>query len=121
MPVLSLRIDFEDGGRIGPGKVALLEKIAETGSISSGARAMGMSYKRAWDLVDETTRLLGTPVVETRAGGAQGGGAQLTAAGREVLNRFRAIEEAAAEAAREHVEAMLEVGAEHADIVAPRR
>jgi molybdate transport system regulatory protein len=108
MPVLSLRIDFEDGGRIGPGKVALLEKIAETGSISSGARAMGMSYKRAWDLVDETARLLGRPVVETRAGGAQGGGACLTPAGEEMLARFRAIETAAEEATREHIHAMLE-------------
>ncbi|GAB5507817.1 MAG: winged helix-turn-helix domain-containing protein [Rhizobiaceae bacterium] len=107
MPVLSLRIDFDDGGRIGPGKVALLEKIAETGSISSGARAMGMSYKRAWDLVDETARLLGTPVVETRAGGAQGGGACLTPAGKEMLVRFRAIEAAAEEATREHIHAML--------------
>ncbi|MEX0957489.1 MAG: LysR family transcriptional regulator [Rhizobiaceae bacterium] len=107
MPVLSLRIDFEDGGRIGPGKIALLEKIAETGSISSGARAMGMSYKRAWDLVDETGRLLGAPVVETRAGGARGGGAQLTPAGERVLERFRAIEEAAAKVAEPHIDAML--------------
>ena len=121
MPVLSLRIDFEDGGRIGPGKVALLEKIAETGSISSGARAMGMSYKRAWDLVDETSRLLGTPVVATRAGGAQGGGAQLTLAGRQVLARFRAIEQAAAKAAHEHIEAMLEVGTAQAGSTPPRR
>ena len=107
MPVLSLRIDFEDGGRIGPGKVALLEKIAETGSISSGARAMGMSYKRAWDLVDETSRLLGAPVVETRAGGSRGGGAQLTSAGEEVLKRFRAIEQEAANVAGPHIDAML--------------
>ncbi len=107
MPVMSLRIDFEDGGRIGPGKIALLEKIAETGSISSGARAMGMSYKRAWDLVDETGRLLGTPVVEARAGGSRGGGAQLTQAGEMVLRRFREIEEAAAEVAAPHIQAML--------------
>lgn len=107
MPVLSLRIDFEDGGRIGPGKVALLEKIAETGSISSGARAMGMSYRRAWNLVDETGRLMGAPVVETQAGGAQGGGAQLTAAGNLVLQHFRAIEEAASKAAEPHIAAML--------------
>ncbi|WP_127519855.1 LysR family transcriptional regulator [Mesorhizobium sp. Z1-4] len=109
MPVLRLRIDFEGGGRIGPGKVALLEKIAETGSISSGARTMGMSYRRAWDLVDETSRLLGTPVVETRAGGAHGGGAQLTEAGNRLLARFRAMEMAAAKAAQEHIDAMLDL------------
>lgn len=70
---------------------------------------MGMSYRRAWDLVDETSHLLGTPVVETRAGGAQGGGAQLTDAGKRLLLRFRAIERAAAKAAQEHIDAMLDV------------
>jgi molybdate transport system regulatory protein len=109
MPVLSLRIDFEDGGRIGPGKVALLERIAETGSISSGARAMGMSYRRAWNLVDETGRLMGAPVVETKAGGAHGGGAQLTPTGELVLSSFRAMEEAASRAAEPHIAAMLKM------------
>jgi molybdate transport system regulatory protein len=111
MPVLSLRIDFEDGGRIGPGKIALLERIAAAGSISSGARAMGMSYKRAWDLVEETSRLLGTPVVETRAGGKRGGGATLTKAGVAVLNQFRDMEYAAAAAAAPHIAAMLNLSA----------
>ncbi len=103
MPVLSLRIDFEGGGRLGPGKARLLECIAETGSISAGARAMGMSYKRAWDLVEETARIAGAPVVETRAGGAQGGGAKLTDAGARMLATFRAVEKAAAEAAAPHM------------------
>jgi molybdate transport system regulatory protein len=103
MPVLSLRIDFEGGGRLGPGKARLLEAIAEAGSISAGARAMGMSYKRAWDLVEETGRLAGAPVVETRAGGPQGGGARLTPAGEALLATFRAIEKAAAEAAEPHM------------------
>lgn len=105
MPRLSLRIDF-DGGRIGPGKVALLEKIAQTGSISAAARALGMSYKRAWDLVEETGRVVGAPVVDTRAGGRRGGGATLTPAGSGLVGHFRAIEEAAAAAAREHLEAL---------------
>ena len=109
MPVISLRIDLDDGGRIGPGKIALLEKIAETGSISSAARAMGMSYKRAWNLVDETARLLGEAVVETRAGGALGGGARLTPAGERILVHFRAIEEAAAKVAGPHIDVMLNV------------
>ncbi len=98
MPVLNVRIDFEDGGRLGPGKARLLEAITETGSISAGARAMGMSYKRAWDLVEETARLAGAPVVETRAGGAQGGGARLTEAGEQLLALFRDIEKTASEA-----------------------
>ena len=103
MPVLSLRIDFEGGGRLGPGKARLLECIAETGSISAAARAMGMSYRRAWDLVEETARIAGAPVVETRAGGASGGGARLTEAGERLLTIFRAVETAAAEAAAPHL------------------
>ena len=103
MPVLSLRIDFEGGGRLGPGKARLLECIAETGSISAGARAMGMSYKRAWDLVEETGRLAGAPVVETRSGGSHGGGATLTEAGQHLLTTFRLIERLASEAVAPHV------------------
>ena len=103
MPVLSLRIDFEGGGRLGPGKARLLEAIAETGSISAGARAMGMSYKRAWDLVEETGRLAGAPVVETRSGGSQGGGARLSADGERVLAIFREIERMAGEVAAPHI------------------
>jgi len=106
MATLSLRIDLDGGGRIGPGKIALLEKIGETGSISAAARAMGMSYKRGWDLVDETSRLLGRPVAQTRAGGARGGGAELTEAGRDLVRRYRAIEAGAAAVAREHIAAI---------------
>lgn len=106
MARLSLRIYLEAGGRIGPGKIALLEKIGETGSISAAARAMGMSYKRGWDLVDETSRLVGRPVTQTRAGGAKGGGADLTDAGRELVRRYRAIEQATAAAAEPHIAAL---------------
>jgi molybdate transport system regulatory protein len=106
MAKLSLRIDLDGGGRIGPGKIALLEKIAETGSISAAARAMSMSYKRGWDLVDETSRLIGRPVAVTRAGGARGGGAKLTEAGRDLVHRYRAIEKAAAAAAEPHIAAL---------------
>ncbi len=110
MARLSLRIDLDSGGRIGPGKIALLEKIAETGSISAAARALGMSYKRGWDLVEETSRLVGSRVVETQSGGAHGGGARLTEAGRDLVRRYRAIEQAALAAAKEHM-AAIESGA----------
>ena len=99
MPTITLRIKFEPKGHIGHGKIELLEQIAAFGSISAGARKMNMSYKRAWDLVEETARLAGAPVVETRSGGAQGGGARLTETGERLLVTFRAIERAAAEAA----------------------
>ena len=77
---------------IGPGKVALLEAIAQTGSITSAARKLGMSYRRAWLLVDETNRCLVEPAVATAAGGTRGGGTALTPAGAEFVRRYRALE-----------------------------
>jgi molybdate transport system regulatory protein len=105
-PVLSLRIDLPQGGRIGPGKIALLEAIAREGSISAAGRALRMSYRRAWELVDALNRLLGTPVVQAAAGGARGGGASLTAAGRSLVEDYRAIERAAATAAADRLSAL---------------
>ena len=67
LPTLSVRIDLDDEGRIGPGKIQLLEKIRETGSISAAGRAMDMSYKRAWDLVDEINRICRQAAVERQA------------------------------------------------------
>lgn len=104
--VLSLRIDLPQG-RIGPGKIALLEAIAREGSISAAGRALGMSYKRAWDLVDALNRLLGAPVVAASTGGHRGGGASLTAVGHALVADYRAIEAAAQEAAAPRLAAML--------------
>lgn len=95
---LSLRIDLP-GGRLGPGKIALLEAIDREGSISAAGRALGMSYKRAWDLVDALNRMVGRPVVEAMTGGYRGGGAVLTDAGRNLVADYRAIERAAQRAA----------------------
>jgi molybdate transport system regulatory protein len=103
---LSIRIDLASGARIGPGKVAVLEEIARCGSISAAGRALHISYKRTWDLVEELNRSLGTPVVETAAGGSGGGGAVLTRAGRAVVERYRAIEMDTAAAARKHLQAL---------------
>ena len=77
---------------LGPGKVALLEAIAETGSITAAARRLGMSYRRAWILVDETNRCLVRPAVRTAAGGTHGGGTALTALGDELVRRYRRLE-----------------------------
>jgi molybdate transport system regulatory protein len=106
MPSLSLRIDLEPDGRIGPGKVELLEQIAAFGSIAAGARQMKMSYKHAWLLVDEMNRLFGKPVVSPSKGGRRGGGAELTPIGLAVVARFRAIERAAEAAAAPHIAAL---------------
>ena len=106
MPKLSVRIDLDPDGRIGPGKVELLEHIAAFGSISAGARAMGMSYKHAWDLIEELNQIFGKPVVSAQTGGKQGGGAQLTAAGLALVSRYRAVERAALSAAQKQLEAL---------------
>lgn len=102
---LSLRIDLPEG-RIGPGKIVLLEAIAREGSISAAGRALGMSYRRAWDLVDALNRILGTPAVEASTGGHRGGGALLTDAGRNLVADYRAIEKAAHVAAEARLAAL---------------
>jgi molybdate transport system regulatory protein len=91
-PRAAIKVDFGTEVRLGPGKVRLLELIAETGSISAAARQMEMSYRRAWLLIDELNGIFGKPVVETAAGGAGGGGAKITPLGEAVIAAFRAIE-----------------------------
>src|SRR5215468_10829585 len=100
LPQLSLRIDLGSEDRIGPGKIQLLENIREHGSISAAGRAMDMSYKRAWDLVDEINRICGHAVVEPQTGGKNGGGALLTPFGTALVARYRKIERDAARAVR---------------------
>jgi molybdate transport system regulatory protein len=103
---LIIRLDLASGARIGPGKVALLEAIASSGSISGAGRALKMSYRRAWELVEDLNLHLGTPVVATAAGGSGGGGARLTPAGAAVVASYRAMETASAAAAAPYIEAL---------------
>ena len=98
MARLTIRIDLTDHGAIGPGKVKLLELVGESGSISAAGPAMGMSYRRAWTLVDGLNRSFRSPLVTTQPGGARGGGAALTDLGHDVIARYRAVERAAARA-----------------------
>jgi molybdate transport system regulatory protein len=93
MARVNISIVFQSGARIGPGKVALLESIRDTGSISAAAREMGMSYKRAWLLLDSMNQAFAEPVVIAAPGGPGGGGASLTTFGLEVLGRYRSIHE----------------------------
>src|SRR6195952_26278 len=92
LPSLSVRIDLDTEGRIGPGKIALLENIREHGSISAAGRAMDMSYKRAWDLVDEINRICRQAAVERQTGGKNGGGGGRGPVGLSLGGRHRQIE-----------------------------
>lgn len=98
-PRVRLRVVLSDEVAIGPGKADLLEGVRATGSIAAAGRAMGMSYKRAWHLIETMNGCFDGPVVEKAKGGAAGGGARLTALGEEVLARFRHMEALTAEAA----------------------
>lgn len=100
MARLKVSVIFDSGARIGPGKAKLLECVRDTGSISAAAREMGMSYKRAWLLLDSMNQAFVEPVVTGAAGGRRGGGATLTRFGRALLDRYKRIEKAAAKAAR---------------------
>jgi molybdate transport system regulatory protein len=97
---LTLRVDFGTDRAIGPGKVLLLEAIRNSGSISQAGRSLGMSYRRAWLLVDDMNRCFREPVVTAQPGGAQGGGAALTAFGEKLVHKYRTIETQATAAAK---------------------
>lgn len=101
-----LRLHRGDDIAVGPGKIDLLEKIETTGSITAAARSLGMSYRRAWLLVDTMNRCFRTPLVEAEAGGRRGGGARLTRLGTEVTRRYRRIERSAARAAAADIRAL---------------
>jgi len=100
-PRLKIKIQLYCGEEIamGPGKADLLDAITEHGSISAAGRALGMSYRRTWMLVDAMNRCWREPLVETLAGGSHGGGARVTATGQEVLACYRAVQDAACGAA----------------------
>lgn len=86
---LKLRIIVGDEIAMGPGKADLLDNIIKTGSIAAAGRAMGMSYKRAWDLVEQMNRSFKEKMVETSKGGAGRGGAVVTSFGEDVLKGYR--------------------------------
>jgi molybdate transport system regulatory protein len=106
MARLTLRIDFGGERAIGPGKIKLLELIDSCGSISEAGRRMGMSYRRAWLLVDALNHCFREPVVAAQVGGVKGGGASLTPFGNAVIEHYRAIEKAAEIAGAAHVGAL---------------
>lgn len=94
-PQLRIRVDLAPGCSVGPGKVLLLEAIEREGSLSLAAQRIGMSYRRAWNLLADLNQSLASPVVATAVGGMRGGGARLTEFGRSLITAFRATERAA--------------------------
>ena len=103
---LTVRVDFGTNRALGPGKIRLLEEIGRTGSISRAGRALDMSYRRAWLLIDDLNRSFREPVVTKQPGGARGGGAALTPFGRELIGQYRSIESQATAAARQQLRAL---------------
>ena len=102
-----VRITAGDVIAVGPGKIDLLEAIAETGSITAAAKRLDMSYRRAWLLLDELNHALRQPAVDSAKGGAHGGGSAVTDAGRELIALYRRIEATAARAAQDDMTKLL--------------
>jgi molybdate transport system regulatory protein len=94
-PQLRIRVDLAPGCSIGPGKVSLIEAIEREGSLSVAARSIGLSYRRAWNLLADLNRSFAEAVVETAVGGRSGGGARVTKFGQSLAAEFRALERGA--------------------------
>ncbi|MPZ42988.1 MAG: LysR family transcriptional regulator [Betaproteobacteria bacterium] len=110
-PALKFRIRISKGDDIavGPGKIALLEAIIDTGSITAAAKKLRMSYRRAWLLVDAMNHSFRSAVVETTKGGPAGGSTVVTPMGEEVIRRYRTIETIAGSSARSEIAALLKL------------
>jgi len=106
MARLTLRVDFGDERAVGPGKIRLLELIDEHGSIAAAGRAMDMSYRRAWLLIDNMNQCFCKPLVQKQMGGTRGGGAALTPLGRRIVKHYRDMEQEAGTAVAAHLRAL---------------
>jgi molybdate transport system regulatory protein len=104
---LWVKVVLPGRGDVGPGKIALLKAVRETGSISAAARAMKLSYKKAWQLIDELNGMFKTPVVETHIGGSERGGAAVTALGERLIALYAQASDAANAANAEVLEELL--------------
>jgi molybdate transport system regulatory protein len=105
-PAIRIRIDFSDNVNLGPGKIALLEAIKSTGSISDAARSLSMSYRRAWMLINSLKQGFAEAVTVSSTGGKGGGGARVTPFGMSMIKQFRLLER---EIARLGVQRMAEI------------
>jgi molybdate transport system regulatory protein len=105
-PKLRLRIEFAGRHTLGPGKIQLLEAVDEHGSISAAARSMQMSYRHAWEMLDDINQCFSEPAIVTETGGRSGGGAQVTDFGRDLVARFRVMQDKARAALEEDLGAL---------------
>jgi molybdate transport system regulatory protein len=103
-----LRVETEDGRFFGPGRLQLLENIMSTGSISQAAKQMGMSYKKAWDMVNSINQQTQKPIVMTHAGGEKGGGTIVTDEGKQLIAAFKNLYEEFQESFEEKLKLFLE-------------
>lgn len=103
---IKLRLEYDSPLILGPGKAELLARIGRLGSISAAAREMGMSYKRAWTLVEEMNIAFADPVIDSARGGAGGGGARVTETGQKVLHHYRALESLLLQAGADNLHAL---------------
>ncbi len=111
-PQMQLRLGLGANTSFGPGKADLLESIRSTGSISAAARAMRMSYKCTWQLIDEMNRAFASPLVDTAKGGVHRGGAALTDCGRRIVASYRALRQKAYSAAKGDLQVLAQSAAE---------
>lgn len=121
LPAIRFRIDFVPGCSVGPGKIALLEAIKHSGSLSQAARDLKMSYRRAWLLLDNLNRSFAEPIVTTSVGGSHGGGAAVTAFGAALVGCYRKIERTTAMRARRELAPFVRKSRAPADLKPGRR
>jgi molybdate transport system regulatory protein len=106
-PSIRFRIDFAETLNLGPGKIALLEAIADHGSLSTAAASLDLSYRRAWLLLDSLNRTFNQPVTLSNAGGKNGGGSSITEFGRLLVRQYRALEEEIIQTGARHLKEIL--------------
>jgi molybdate transport system regulatory protein len=109
-PVVRFRIDFAEHASVGPGKIHLLEAIRDSGSLSRAARTMGMSYRRAWLLVESLKQSFGVPVTAASTGGKDGGGMRVTEFGDALIKSYRDLERDVETLAAQHLHAIVAIG-----------
>jgi molybdate transport system regulatory protein len=120
-PQVRLRVILPNESAIGPGKADLLAAIDDLGSIAAAGRSMGMSYQRAWSLIGTLNTTFQKPLVTASHGGATRGGAALTATGREVLERYRAIERKTMDLCQEELEGLASLAKRGTSAISKRR